>query len=422
MKELRNKVIYQVFPRQYSSTHDFKGIYNDLDRLVKLKVDYLYLLPIHPIGKVARKGSIGSPYSISDYRSINRDYGGTGEFLKLINECHKRNIKVIMDIVFNHTSRDSVLVNESPEWFYRDEDGNLKNRVGDWSDITDLTFESEETYAYLINTLKLYLKMGVDGFRCDVASLIPFDFWKIAIPICKDINKDVIFIGESIHLDFVKYIRDQGYECSSDGELFNYFDVLYDYDTHCHFENYFNNKGTLKRYLEEVNSQEGRFRSDYCKLRYVDNHDFGSALALLKDRNKVRNALAMQSFLKGMFFLYNGIECLVDHRLDLFEIDEINWSDYDLEMEDLIIKLNTLKKDNIFIDGKIEFEYLNDDCATIRLSDINNSYYGIFNFDYSKDVHVNLNDGKYLDILSNKFIEVKDRIIKSNIEPIILKI
>ena len=422
MKELRNKVIYQVFPRQYSSTHDFKGVYNDLDRLVKLKVDYLYLLPIHPIGKVARKGSIGSPYSISDYRSINRDYGGTGEFLKLINECHKRNIKVIMDIVFNHTSRDSVLVNESPEWFYRDEDGNLKNRVGDWSDITDLTFESEETYAYLINTLKLYLKMGVDGFRCDVASLIPFDFWKIAIPICKDINKDVIFIGESIHLDFVKYIRDQGYECSSDGELFNCFDVLYDYDTHCHFENYFNNKGTLKRYLEEVNSQEGRFRSDYCKLRYVDNHDFGSALALLKDRNKVRNALAMQSFLKGMFFLYNGIECLVDHRLDLFEIDEINWSDYDLEMEDLIIKLNTLKKDNIFIDGKIEFEYLNDDCATIRLSDINNNYYGIFNFDYSKDVHVNLNDGKYLDILSNKFIEVKDRIIKSNIEPIILKI
>ena len=157
MKELRNKVIYQVFPRQYSSTHDFNGVIKDLDRIKDLNVDYLYLLPIHPIGEVARKGSVGSPYSIKDYRSINKDYGGAGDFIKLINECHKRNIKVIMDIVFNHTSRDSVLIDVHPEWYIVDENGNFKNRVGDWSDITDFNFECEETYAYLINTLKMYM-------------------------------------------------------------------------------------------------------------------------------------------------------------------------------------------------------------------------------------------------------------------------
>lgn len=422
MKELRNKVIYQVFPRQYSSTHDFKGVYSDLDRLEKLKVDYIYLLPIHPIGKLARKGSVGSPYSISDYRSINKDYGGASEFLKLISECHKRGIKVIMDIVFNHTSRDSALVNESPEWFYRDEEGNLKNRVGDWSDITDLTFDSEDTYAYLINTLKMYLSMGVDGFRCDVAPLIPFDFWQVAIPICRGINKDVIFIGESVHLGFIKYLRDEGYECSSDSELFEYFDALYDYDAHYHFEKYFNNEGSLTRYLEEVESQEGRFKKDYCKLRYVDNHDFGSAFALMKDKNKVMNALAMEAFLRGMFFIYNGIECLVDHRLDLFEIDEINWKDYDLEMEELLINLNTLKKDEIFKDGKYNFEYLNLDAATIKISSLDKEYYGVFNFDYSKEVIVNLEDGKYLNILTNEYIEVKDKKIKESLKPIIIKI
>ena len=109
MKELRNKVIYQIFPRQYSKKHNFEGIIDDLDRLEKLKVDYIYLLPIHPIGELARKGSIGSPYSIYDYRSINKDYGTAKDFMNLIAACHKRGIKVIMDIVFNHTSNNNSL-------------------------------------------------------------------------------------------------------------------------------------------------------------------------------------------------------------------------------------------------------------------------------------------------------------------------
>jgi len=421
MKELRNKVIYQIFPRQYSKKHNFEGIVDDLERLEKLKIDYIYLLPIHPIGKLDRKGTIGSPYSIYDYRSINRDYGTARDFMNLILKCHMRGIKVIMDIVFNHTSRDSILVKENPEWFCHDENGNLKNRVGDWSDITDFNFEYEETYAYLINTLKMYIQMGVDGFRCDVAPMIPLDFWKLAIPICKDMNKDVIFIGESCNLSFVKYLRDSGYEVSSDGELYEYFDVLYDYDIYNYLEDYFNNKGTLRRYLEEVSNQEGRYKSSYCKLRYLDNHDCGSALKLTKDCNKVRNALAMQAFLKGMFFLYNGIECLVDHRLDLFEIDEINWSNKDEEMENLIMKLNTLKKDDIFINGIMDIEYLNDNCATIKMSNKDKTYYGIFNFDYSQDINVNLKDGKYLNILTNEYIIVNGSKIKTSKEPIIIK-
>lgn len=422
MSSLRNKVIYQVFPRQYSKSHDFKGVIDDLDRLKRMNVDYLYLLPIHPIGLKDRKGSIGSPYSISDYRSINKDYGGTSEFLRLISECHKRGIKVIMDIVFNHTSRDSVLTKEHPEWFLVNEEGQFKNRVGDWTDIVDFSFECEETYAYLINTLKMYVKMGVDGFRCDVAPMIPLDFWKIAIPICKDLNKDIIFIGESMDLYFIKYLRDNNYEVSCDAELFDIFDALYDYDIYNHFANYFENKGTLKRYLEEVITQEGRFKRNYCKLRYVDNHDFGSAYSLLKDKNKVRNALAMEAFFKGMFFVYNGVECYSDHRLDLFEIDEIKWNDYDPKVEKLITKLALLKKEEIFSKGSMDVEFLNDDCANIRYKYNDLEYYGIFNFDYEKEVKVNLKDGKYLNILNDEYIEVKDNIIISSNEPIIIKL
>lgn len=422
MKELRNKVIYQIFPRQYSKKHNFEGVIDDLNRLERLKVDYIYLLPIHPIGKVARKGSVGSPYSIYDYRSINRDYGTAKDFINLINNCHKRGIKVIMDIVFNHTSRDSILVKENPEWFCHDDNGNLKNRVGDWSDITDFNFEYEETYAYLINTLKMYIQIGVDGFRCDVAPMIPLDFWKLAIPICKEVNKNVIFIGESCEINFIKYLRDSGYEVSSDGELFEYFDVLYDYDIYHHLQNYFNGKGTLNRYLEEVVNQEGRFKSNYCKLRHLENHDCGSALQIIKDRDKVMNALAMQAFFRGMFFLYNGIECLVDHRLDLFEIDEINWNEKDQEIENLIIKLNTLKKDKVFIEGIFDVEYLNSDCATIKFSNDDKAYYGIFNFDYQKEIKVNLKDGRYLNILKDEYIEVKNSKIQNYKYPIVIEL
>ena len=422
MESLRNKVIYQIFPRQYSSKHNFEGVIDDLDRLQKLNVDYIYLLPIHPIGKLARKGSVGSPYSIYDYRSINRDYGTAKDFLKLISECHKRGMKVIMDIVFNHTSRDSILLKESPEWFCYDENGNLKNRVGDWTDIVDFNFEHEETYAYLINTLKMYVQMGVDGFRCDVAFMIPCDFWKIAIQICKEINPDLIFIAESAETFFIKYLKDQKYDVITDSELFNYFDVLYDYDIYIYFQNYINKKGTLRRYIEEVVNQEGRYNKNYCKLRHLENHDCGSAFYMLKDRNKVRNALALQAFLRGMFFLYNGIECLVDHRLDLFEIDEINWDDKDEKMEDLIIKLTSLKKEEVFNDGVFEAFYLNDDAATLKFYNDKEEYYGVFNFDYHKDVNVTLEDGNYLNILTNEYIEVKGQKIKSNQEPIIIKI
>ena len=200
MKELRNKVIYQVFPRQYSSTHDFKGVYSDLDRLEKLKVDYIYLLPIHPIGKLARKGSVGSPYSISDYRSINKDYGGASEFLKLISECHKRNIKLIIDLVLNHSGKANPYFSKacnaynkylkgltltSEEEAYKDfyvfypTAKDIPSNVtaykagpsydfyyeGNFSDnMPEFNCDSPAVKEEFKNIMKFYLDMGIDGF------------------------------------------------------------------------------------------------------------------------------------------------------------------------------------------------------------------------------------------------------------------
>ena len=128
-KNLRNQIIYQVFPRQYSKTSDFNGVIKDLDRIKAMGVDIVYLLPIHPIGQKNKKGSIGCPYSIQDYRKVDPNLGTLDDFINLINETHKRGMKLIIDVVYNHTSRDSVILNTHPEWMYKNEAGEFKGKV-----------------------------------------------------------------------------------------------------------------------------------------------------------------------------------------------------------------------------------------------------------------------------------------------------
>ena len=137
LKSLSHQVIYQVYPRNHSDAGTFAGVVADLDRIKDLGVDILYLLPIHPIGEAARKGMLGSPYSIKDYRAINPELGTIDDFKTLINEAHDRGLKVMMDLVMNHTSRDHAWIQTHPEYYYLNKDGKMGNKVGDWSDIQD---------------------------------------------------------------------------------------------------------------------------------------------------------------------------------------------------------------------------------------------------------------------------------------------
>ena len=176
---LRNQLLYSVFIRDYGQNGTFMDVEEDLDRIKSLGTDIIWFMPIHPIGKVGRKGTIGSPYAISDYRAVNPDFGTMEDFIRLTEEIHRRGMKCIIDVVYNHTSPDSVLSKEHPEWFYRDENGKPKAKVEEWWDIVDLDYSGQGLWEYLIETLCLWARY-VDGFRCDVAAFIPLDFWKRA--------------------------------------------------------------------------------------------------------------------------------------------------------------------------------------------------------------------------------------------------
>lgn len=226
---LKGQTIYQVFVRNHTPQGNFKSLVSDLVRIKALGVDIIYLLPIHQIGLKARKGSYGSPYSIKDYHSISSDLGTLDDFILLLEEAHKLDLKVMLDIVFHHTSRDAIYIKSHPDWYIY-KNGQLANKVGDWSDICDLEIKNEELQEYLIDILVYWTRLGVDGFRCDVASLVPISFWKKAKEAVVSVNPNSIWLAESIEIEFRDYIRSIGEVAEDDETLYQAFDILYDYD------------------------------------------------------------------------------------------------------------------------------------------------------------------------------------------------
>jgi glycosidase len=414
---LRTNTMYQIFPRQYSSRHDFQGIIDDLDRIQNMGVDIIYLLPIHPIGEKDRKGTVGSPYAIQDYYQIHADLGDIEDLKRLVDEVHQRQMKLIIDIVFNHTARDSKLVLTQPQWFYRNHQGELANRVGDWSDITDLDFSQRGVWDYLIDVLLYWAKI-VDGFRCDVAPLIPLDFWIEAREKVDQVHPDMIWLTESVHPGFVKYLRDLGYECSSDSEMYQAFDICYDYDIYDYMLDYLNHPEHLSLWLKEIERQEMCYPKNYIKLRSFENHDQERLRSRVRDEHHFEQMIALNFFLRGMPMIYAGEEHQVSHRPDLFEYDEIPWQK-DLSIEPLIQRLARYKKQPAFAYG-IYNMHQKETVAVMSYQYQNQFIVGIFNLENEQEIEVPLIDGTYINFIDDSEVKVENQKITLNHKPIII--
>ena len=210
--DLQRAIIYSVFVRNHTAEGTFRALIGDLPRIRALGVDCIWLMPIHPLGEKARKGSLGSPYAIRDYRAINPAYGTLEDFKALVDAIHGQGMRCMIDVVYNHTSPDSVLWDEHPAWFYKKPDGTPGNRVGDWTDIIDLDYNSDPAlWNYQIDTLVQWARI-VDGFRCDVASFVPVDFWEQARSEVEKVRPGCIWLAESVHRAFGAEMRRRGRE------------------------------------------------------------------------------------------------------------------------------------------------------------------------------------------------------------------
>ncbi|MFP4078352.1 MAG: alpha-amylase family glycosyl hydrolase [Candidatus Izemoplasmataceae bacterium] len=418
---LRDAFIYQVFVRNHTEEGTFKALEKDLDRIRGLGVDIVYLLPVHPIGELRRKGTLGSPYSIKDYRSINESLGTKEDFEDLIEAVHRRGMKIMMDIVFNHTAYDSVLFKTHPEWFYQ-ENGRYTNRVGDWWDIVDFDYEKADGLeAALIRVLEDYTKMGVDGFRFDVASFLPLGFLERAHQAVKAIDPDTIWLSESVHGDFLRAFRNEGFEGLSEGEIYRVFDMAYDYDTQPAMEAFMKGEGPLQDYIGWLRRQEAIYPKNYVKLRNLENHDFGRVATLLdNDATKLVNWHAFSFYSKGATMIYAGGETLTDHHPDLFNKDPLKKGPKDISP--LIRTLSGITRGPLYTHGV--YDVLKPDGQDVIAAHYtweDTLSFGLFNIQGLKgETPVPLKDGDYENLLDGKPVKVHNGRIHLEQAPLIV--
>jgi glycosidase len=322
---LRASSIYQVFVRNYSREGSFDAALPALEAAKRLGFDIVYLAPIHPIGLAARKGSVGSPYAISDYRAVDPALGGEEGFRRFLVAAHALGLRVIIDVVYNHTSPDSVLAREHPEWFHKGPSGKPAPRVPEWSDVVDLDYSKRQLWGYQIETLEEWARFGVDGFRCDVASLVPVDFWVEARRRVAAV-KPCLWLAESVHRDFVSVARRRGLYCACDAELHEAFDLTYDYDGRAELEAAWAGTGPLSAYLHHLELQDCMYPATAIKARFLENHDQPRAAARFGRGARLRNWTLFAMLLEGCFFAYAGEEAALTEKPGLFEHDPVDWA------------------------------------------------------------------------------------------------
>ena len=418
-KELRNQLLYSIFVRDYGKNGTFSDVENDLDRIRELGTDIIWLMPIHPIGEKGRKGSVGSPYAIRDYRTVNPDFGTLEDFARLVDAIHAKGMKCIIDVVYNHTSPDSVLSKEHPEWFRRNEKGEAIPKVADWYDIVDLDYSHRELWDYQIETLKYWAKY-VDGFRCDVAPMLPLEFWKEARKEVGKVRPDAFWLAESGDPGFVRFLRKGGDICLSDSEIYQAFDATYDYDIFNHWKNYLTGEGTLSDYLRELNRQETIYPDNYIKMHFLENHDRQRAAAMTKDKGMLLHQTAFSFFEKGLAFLYNGQEKSATVHPTLFETDPIDWSGDDLS--DVIKKMMKLKRLPIMAEGQFTASEVRDGVVCAKYESPNETLLGYFRVGSPEcAVSVPLTEGEYINEYNGERIEMYEGVLFLKDTPVIIK-
>ena len=287
---VRDGVVYEIYPRAFSPAGDFNGVTARLDQLKDLGVNVLWLMPIHPLGQEKKKGTIGSPYAVRDYYGINPDYGTKDDFKKFISESHRRGMKVIIDIVANHTSWDNVMM-KNPEFYEHDAAGRI-TYPHDWSDVAELNYRNPQLRQYMTDMLKYWVReFDLDGFRCDVAEEVPTDFWENARGELDKIKPDIVMLAEGHKAEL----------------LLKAFDFDYSWPIHSALTRVLQGQGRASDLRAEWDKEFREWPRGSLHLRFSDNHDERRAIARFGEPGALA-ASALMFTLDGVPLLYNGME------------------------------------------------------------------------------------------------------------------
>ena len=304
--------IYEVNIRQYTEEGTLNAFAAHLPRLKDMGVETLWFMPLQPIGKLNRKGTLGSYYSISDHISLNPEFGSIEDFKLLVEGAHHLDMKVIIDWVANHTAWDHVWTKKYPEFFSKDENGNFRPPYPDWADVIHLNYDNKQLWFVMVDAMRFWVdSFDIDGFRCDMAHLVPLEFWKYARTEL-DNNKKLFWLAET---------EDPNYHEAFDATYT--WEFLHAMEAFCRRETgIYGLDAVLHRY-------ENSYPPNAIRMFFTSNHDENSHSGSEYERmGDAAVCFAVFCTLwQGIPLIYSGQELPNKQRLKFFEKDTIRWTD-----------------------------------------------------------------------------------------------
>ena len=313
--------IYEVFVRDFSPTGDFRGVIAGLDRIQAVGANVVWLMPIYPVGIANRKGPLGSPYAVRDYRAVNPAFGTAADFRALVQAVHARRMKLILDWVPNHTAWDNVWVQQHPAFYVRDDSGGLtvprddKGKLTDWTDVAQLDYRNPQLRRAMIDEMRYWLvEFGIDGFRVDAAGFVPDDFWRDAVPALRSaVQRPILLLAEWGDLKMHQFG----------------FDLTYAWDSYSHLKAVWGGAPAATFVRQELTDLQA-MPPGGMRIRFTTNHDetawdappvvrFGGVAG-------ARAAFVAMALLPGRPLIYDGQEVESPQKLGLFVRDPIAWN------------------------------------------------------------------------------------------------
>lgn len=316
-------VVYEINLRAFSPTGDLKGATARLDDLQRLGVNTLWLMPVHPIGKLGSVGGRGSPYAVQNYTDINPEFGTKADFDAFVSAAHHRGLRVLMDWVANHTARDHPWTADKSRYLL-DDKGQITHPPGtSWLDVSALDYRNQALRNDMADAMAYWVEHHrIDGFRCDYADSVPADFWKTAISRLQTLAsrrpKDakqgtarLLFLAEGGKRE----LYDAG------------FDLTYGWDYYGALKDVYAGKASPKILPDRVRKDTAGLPPTQQKLRFTTNHDEtawdNSPVALFKGPAGAFGAFVLAATSGGTPLLYNGQEISWPNKTGFFDRDPI---------------------------------------------------------------------------------------------------
>ena len=360
-------VMYQVNPRVFAPENSLNVVAKRVDSISQLGANVMWVMPIYPIGKEKSKNS---PYSISDYKKVNPEFGTLDDMKALVDSCHAHGMSIILDWVANHTAWDNVWMKDHKDWYTQDSTGAVIYPPGtDWTDVADLNYDNKDMRAAMIDAMKFWVtEVGVDGFRCDVADQVPADFWKDAITQLRKAAGDrkLLMLAEGANPDnFTEGGFDMNYAWGFMGALDSVF---------C--------KGGKASYLIDTDKKEyGEIPEGKVKLRFITNNDEATKNSTVQQFVSEDGALAAfvaTSFLHGGMLVYGSQEVAYPEKINFFNYVPVDWNSNPKILE-TYKKLIAIYKDNAAISKGELATFPDDNVLAFEKSDKDNKFLVLVN-------------------------------------------